>query len=230
MPFQTNYMGTTDAAQVTWLRTFVDALSASPATYFVDPAAAVTLDGLVTTVEASFATGGTTGRFANNPATYTPVTAALFAADLSAAKATAAPQAQQIRQNLGIDDADKIAAGVRPLNNSRIPIPVPVSIPILNVLFAAPGTHTLEFADSATPASKTKPFGAIHLQLFVNIGVAAVMDPLLADYLLSATRNPVFAGFLAGDNGKIATYFARWVTRKGGTGDWSAPVAMTIAF
>jgi hypothetical protein len=230
MPFTQNYMGSTDAAQVTWLRTFVDALTAAAATYMVDAAAVLTLDGLVATAEGSFATGGTTGRFANNPATYTPVTAALFAADLSAAKATAAPMAQQIRQNLGIDDSDKIAAGVRPLNNSRIPIPAPTTLPILAVLFAAPGTHTLEFADSATPSSKTKPFGAVHLQLFVNIGVAAIMDPALADYLLSATRNPVFAAFQAGDNGKIATYFGRWVTRKGFTGDWSAPVAMTIAF
>jgi len=228
--FQPNYMGTADSEQVVWLRTFVDALNAAPATFQVDPAEVATLLGLVVTMEASFAIGGTTGRFANNPATYTPVTSALFAADISSAKGIAGPLAMLIKQNPGIADLDKIAAGVRPTNINRTPIPVPVSIPVLAVLFAGPGTHTLEFADSDTPASKQKPFGAIGLQLFVAIEVAATMDFALARYLLTAPKNPVFASFAVIDNGKVATYFGRWIIRTGGEGSLSAPVAMTIAF
>lgn len=230
MAFLPNYMGTTDAEQIVWLRVFVDALALAPATYQVDPAEVATLDGLVILSEATFATGGTTNRFANNPATYTPVTAAAFAVDIAAAKALAAAMAMLIRQNPGISDPEKIAAGVRPVNGNRIPIPTPTTLPILNVLFAAPGTHTLEFADSFTPALKAKPFGAIGMLLFVKVDVVPVMDPLIASYLLTAPKNPVFASFAIGDNGKIATYFARWITKKGLMGPWSAPVAMTIAF
>lgn len=230
MAFQPNYMGTTDAEQVTWLRTFIDALGAAPATFFVDPAEVAVMLGLVVAVEATFATGGTTGGFANNPATYTPVTSAAFAADLSSAKGMAGPMAMLIKQNPGVADLDKIAAGIRPVNISRTPVPTPTTIPILAVLFAGPGTHTLEFADSDTPASKQKPFGAIGMQLFVAIEVAATMDFGLAKYLLQAPQNPVFAAFDVLDNGKVATYFARWITRKGLEGSISAPVAMTIAF
>ena len=230
MPLLTNYMGSTDAAQVSWLRTFADALVASPATYDVDALDASTLEALVDVAEASFAVGGTTGRARNNPATYTPVTVAQFAADLAAAKGMAAPLAMQIRQNLGVLDADKIAAGIRPLNPSRTPIPVPTSVPLLNVLFAGPGTHTLEFADSDTPSSKQKPFGAVGLQLFVAVGTAAVIDPGAANYLLTSSRNPVFASFDIADNGKIATYFGRWLTRRGQEAPWGSPAAMTIAF
>lgn len=230
MAFLPNYMGTTDAEQIVWLRTFIDALTAAPATYQVDAAEIVTMDGLVVLAEATFATGGTTNRFANNPATYTPVTAAAFAVDIAAAKALAAAMAMVIRQNPGITDPEKIAAGIRPVNGNRIPIPTPITLPILAVLFAAPGTHTLEFADSATPALKAKPFGAVGMLLFVTVDAVASMDPLSASYLLTAPKNPVFASFAIGDNGKIATYFAKWITKKGLEGPWSAPVAMTIAF
>lgn len=230
MAFLPNYMGTTDAEQVTWLEVFFAALDAAPATYQVDAAELVTLGALVSATTASFAIGGTTGRFANNVATYTPVTAAAFAVDIAASKGLAAAMAMLIRQNPGITDPEKIAAGVRPVNANRIPVPTPVTLPLLSILFAAPGTHTLEFADSATPALKAKPFGSIGMLLFVHVAAAAVMDPLLASYLLTAPKNPVFASFAIGDNGMIATYFARWITKKGLMGPFSAPVAMTIAF
>lgn len=230
MAFLPNYMGTTDAQQIVWLRVFSDALNAAPATYQLDTVEAVAINALVTVAEAAFAIGGTTGRFANDVATYTPVTAAAFAVDIAAAKAMAAAMAMLIRQNPGITDPEKIAAGVRPVNANRIPIPTPVTLPLLSILFAAPGTHTLEFADSATPALKAKPFGSVGMLLFVHVAAAAVMDPLLASYLLTAPKNPVFASFAIGDNGMIATYFARWITKKGLMGPFSAPVAMTIAF
>jgi hypothetical protein len=35
--------------------------------------------------------------------------------------------------------------------------------------------------------------------------------------------------FDAEDNGKIATYFARWSSRRGDMSNWSAPASMAIA-
>lgn len=43
------------------------------------------------------------------------------------------------------------------------------------------------------------------------------------------TRNPIGVDFASKDGGKVATYYARWVSRRGETGPWSAPVRMHIA-
>ena len=74
-----------------------------------------------------------------------------------------------------------------------------------------------------------KPFGAIQLQLFVAIGTAAVTDESAAQFYGAFTRNPVGVAFGAEDDGKVATYFARWATRRGDVGPWSLPVSMRIA-
>jgi len=42
-------------------------------------------------------------------------------------------------------------------------------------------------------------------------------------------RNPIGVAFQAADNGKMATYFARWANSKGDTGPWSVPFTFGIA-
>ena len=43
------------------------------------------------------------------------------------------------------------------------------------------------------------------------------------------TKNPIAVAFSPEDDGKCATYFARWQSRCGDTGPWSLPVTMRIA-
>jgi hypothetical protein len=133
-----------------------------------------------------------------------------------------------IKFNAGISDGDKIAIGVRPVNPNRVPINVPASSPLVSVIGATPGSQTLRFADTATPDKAAKPFGAVTLLLFVAIGEAAVVDPMAGRYVGSFTKNPVGVGFDASDAGKVATYFARWQSRRGEVGPWSAAVSMRI--
>jgi hypothetical protein len=90
------------------------------------------------------------------------------------------------------------------------------------------GVHTLRFADANTPASRKKPFGAIGLQVFRNIGIAPVTDPNAAVFYGVASRQPFAVNFIAADNGKVCTYFGRWITLRGLVGPWSPPVSMTI--
>jgi hypothetical protein len=99
----------------------------------------------------------------------------------------------------------------------------------VSIIAATPGIQTLRYADSTTPDSSAKPFGATELQLFVVVGTAPASDPEAASFYGKFTRNPIAVSFPPADNGKQATYFARWASRRGETGPWSLPVTMAIA-
>jgi hypothetical protein len=139
------------------------------------------------------------------------------------------PYAQQIKSSRGISNADKSALGLTIDDASSTPVPAPTSSPILAILGATPGMHTLRFADSNTPEKRGKPVGAIGLQLFIAIAAAAVADPGVARLQGFVTRQPYGVPFDSADNGKIATYFARWQTRTGLTGPWSNAISFTVA-
>lgn len=124
----------------------------------------------------------------------------------------------QIRLNPGISNADKLALGLNLPNNSPSPIPPPTTVPLLAVIAATPGQHTLRYADQATPDKRSKPFGAVALQLFVAVGIAAVTDPADAEFYGQFTKQPVPVLFGPSNAGKVATYFGRWVTRSGPLG------------
>jgi len=164
-----------------------------------------------------------------DPAQRTPVTIAVKDEMRNSAEQLCRQYAVLIKFNAGISDPDKIAIGVRPVNTERNPVNCPTSSPMLNVVAATPGSHTLRYADSLTPDSPAKPFGASEIQIFVAVATEVVVDPGEASFYGKFTRNPVSVGFDAADNGKQATYFARWASRRGGTGNWSAPVTMAIA-
>jgi hypothetical protein len=165
-----------------------------------------------------------------NPATKTEVTVA----NKDDARLSAEQIVRQfgigIKYNAGISDGDKIAIGVRPVNNTRNPIPTPSSTPILGFIGStADGAHTLRYSDTNTPDSRSKPFGAASMQLFVAIAATPVTDPEDAEFYAVFTRNPLSVGFDPADGGKYATYFARWCTARGEPGPWSAALSRRIA-
>ena len=43
------------------------------------------------------------------------------------------------------------------------------------------------------------------------------------------TRNPIEVDFTEEQDGKVATYYARWASQRGDTGPWSVPVSFRIA-
>ena len=137
--------------------------------------------------------------------------------------------AMLIKDNGGISDGDKINIGVRPVNPSREPIECPQTSPLLSILGATPGVQTLRYADTTTPDSKAKPFGASELQLFVAIATTEPAPVADARFYGKFTRNPVAVQFDESDDGKIATYYARWASVRGEVGPWSLPASMRIA-
>jgi hypothetical protein len=69
----------------------------------------------------------------------------------------------------------------------------------------------------------------VSLQLFVAIADTPTVDENDAVFVGNFTKNPIAVAFSPEDDGKCATWFARWQSRKGDTGPWSLPVTMRIA-
>src|SRR5437016_730040 len=108
------------------------------------------------------------------------------------------------------------------------PVKCPQSSPIINVPYMTPGQHTLTYCDSRRPDKKAKPAGAWALEVRIGVGDKPAFLNQTHDTRL-VTRNPAVIEFDYKDDGRLATYYARWVSRRGETGPWSAPVSMRIA-
>lgn len=190
-----------------WGVNFATLISALPSTYGLGPADAATIQGVV-------------DAFVGALDAYTPESrnATLVQAKNTAKQVmlgTCRTYASQIRLNPGVANDDKLALGLNLPNNSPTPIPAPETNPLLVVIGATPGSHTLRFADSNTPDKRSKPFGAVAINLYRSIGLEPVTDSSGALFYGSFTKQPVVSLFTAADAGKWCTYFGRWVTRSG---------------
>lgn len=216
------YIPAEDANALVWMQVFAAGITASPALYALTVADALAISRAVDKFDAAYIV-------AIDPATRTAVTVAAKDDARTSAEQVCRQFATLIKYNAGISDPDKIAIGVRPVNPDRDPINVPDTSPLLNIIGCTPGSQTVRYADTNTPDSGAKPFGASNMQLFVAVDDVPITDPEAALFHGAFTKNPIGVGFTAADDGKMATYFARWASRKGEVGPWSLPVSMRIA-
>lgn len=231
MSFGTNQSIPTGANSVTlpWMENFSTVFTASPTDYGFTAVEAADVATVVAAYRAAYDAAGVAGRMPVAPGNYTQPLRAALAAAAASCLSVVRPLAAQMQQNPGISDEDLLLIGVQPKNYSRTPIFVPGTTPILGIQFASMGSHVLSYADSSTPASKRKPFGAAGLQLFVGIGYSVTALQSLR-YYSTFTRNPAVVAFQPADSGKIATYAARWIGRRGDEGPWSATLDAVIMF
>lgn len=218
---QPPYIPTRDPELNDWAQNFASLITASPATYGLTPGDAVAIQ----TSADDFNTALT---LAVNPSTRTKPVVADKDAKKAAFLGVARPYAINIKNNLGVTNESKLDLGLNLINSARTPVPAPDSNPLLSVIAATQGSHTIRFSDSNTPDKRSKPFGAIGLQLFLKIGTAPVSNPSDSSFYASVTRQPFAVQFSADDNGKTATYFGRWITRTGLVGPWSPPVSFGV--
>lgn len=219
----------TDSALVAWAINFDTVFAANPTNYGSDALVAASVTAATTTLSDLFDLAGVTNRLANNPAGYTKPNRADLMTAKAAYLALVRPLAVLIQANDGVSDMDKVTAGITPRNNTRTPIYAPATAPVLAFLNAGIGTHTLGFADEATPSKKLVPNGAIGLELWSAVG--ATQTPL-ADLLFNqmSSRWPVTVTWDPAEAGLLATYAARWLGRRGDTGPWSAILTATVVF
>jgi hypothetical protein len=217
-----DYIPDRDADALLWMNAFSSGISADPAKFELSEADAEAISQAVSEYQEALAV-------ATNKATRTEETVNVKDTKRNAAKTLCRHYAIDIKFNSGISDAEKIAIGVRPVNTDRSPVFCPQTSPILSIIAATPGAHTLRYSDSFTPDSAKRPFGAAALQIFAYIGDEITDNENLAHLIDTATRNPVVAVFQPEDDGKMITYFGRWIGRRGDTGPWSLGVSMRIA-
>jgi hypothetical protein len=217
-----DYVPAEDAQFMLWAQAFAGGISLDPAKYMLSPAQALS-------IQTSYNNFASALSVATSEATRTKPTIIIKDNMRSICETLCRQYAMLIKDNLGISDEDKVAIGVRPINTSREPIECPQTSPLLNIIANTPGAQTLVFADSTTPDSKAKPFGASELQLFRAVGTTEPAPISECEFIGKFTRNPIAVEFGETDDGKIATYYARWASLRGDTGPWSLPVAMRIA-
>jgi hypothetical protein len=143
--------------------------------------------------------------------------------------------AAYIRSNLGITDGDKVRIGVRPRNVAHKSRKCPTTVPLLNFIGSLPGIDQLCFHDSNRPESKAKPYGTVHLELYVAYSLPGEARPKKeqATYLgpfkkskMLVMRDPEQG---APGGGAQPTYWARWRGFDGVAGPWSLPCSMSLA-
>ena len=125
-------------------------------------------------------------------------------------------------------NADKAALGLTIVDQTKTPIPPPISSPSLDVVAATKGEHLLRIRDASAPSGRGKPFGTIGMQLFVAMATTPVDDPNAAAFKSFVTRAPYIVKYDSADSGKVATYHARWQNSKGEIGPWSNPVSFLV--
>src|SRR5438046_3013565 len=157
-----SYIPTRDAELGQWVGNFSTLISASPATYGLVAGDAAAIAGYVNAFVAALTV-------VNNPATKTKATVAAKDGAKAAMLDIVRPYAQQVRNNNGVSNADKTALGLTIVDRTPTPVPPPTSSPLLSVIGATPGEHTLRYSDANTPDSRRKPAGTIGLQLFVAV-------------------------------------------------------------
>lgn len=220
------YIPPADSAFDAWIANFTSLLSASPTTFgLTAPDAAA--------CEAQFDAWHPAFVAATDPSTRTSVTVAAKDAARATAEAVLRPYAQAISRNAAVNPADKVAIGVNLPNSSPVPFPPPVTWPQLSFRTAEPLVHTLQWQDSGLGSGKRKPSGAIGCELYRSVGTVPATDPQQAVYVATYTKSPLRSTFEASQVGKVATYFARWITRSGPggvaqTGPWSAPLTVAV--
>jgi hypothetical protein len=218
-----SYIPPKDANFSTWLANFSTLITASPTTYGLLASDAVVIAAQNTAWAAAYA-------LAISPSTRTPTTVQAKDVARINALATVRPYAQLISNNAGVSSSNKTALGINPRTNGPTPITAPTTNPNLTIQSASVLTHVLRYRDSAaSPTVKAKPAGAIALQLYAKASATPITDPAALDFRGPITKSPLQVAWDSGDAGKVGYYSARWVTRTGLVGPWSAIASMTIA-
>lgn len=222
MPALAPYIPNRDADFLTWSQNFSTVLTANPALYGLTASDATAVDALVDTFTTAYGD-------ATAPSTRTPVTVQAKNIARINAEAGIRPYAQAIANNAGVSSDDKIAIGVNPRTSVPSPIGQPTTFPDLSVNPTGPLQVTARYRDSeATPTSKAKPYGSTQVQIFGMTSATVVTDPTTLPLLATVTKSPTLMTFGSSDANKTCYFAARFITRRGLVGPWSAITAATI--
>lgn len=216
----TPYIPAQDGQLDTWANNFRTTIAASPVTYGL-------VAGDSTSITAAYNSYHAAYLLLTNPATKTPTNVAAKDTAKASALITFRQYAQIIQNNAGVSNAARAAAGLTVRSTARTPIPAPATLPVLAVVSQQPGLANLGFADTATPTTKAKPFGAIQIEIWRDVPTTGAPNLANAEYVGDFTKSPFVIETPAGGVGKTNGIWARWKTRRGLTGPFSAELDIT---
>jgi len=208
-----------------WIANFSVVLTAHPTDYGLTAPDAVIVDGVWDTFKAAYALSST-------PATRTPVSVAATDAARASAESVIRPYAIIISSNPTVDPALKVTIGVTVRSGTRTPVPAPNVAPLFSLKSATPMQMECEYA-VAGQVGKAKPDGSVSVEIVASVGTVAATDPAQCNGVGLYNKSPLFIAFAPSEQGKIATMFARFITRSGPAGvsqagPWSAPLTIHI--
>lgn len=216
------YMPRSDVGARNWLAEFAEGLAQRPTVYKVSAGEVAAVTSAVDAFAAAL-------RLATQPSTRTGPAIVAKDAARAAAENACRPIYLRIKIDPGIPNDQKVALGVRPVNPARPRIGRPSSWPVLQMRQITGHSHVLTYHDSELSAARlAKPAGATGIQLFRHLGDRGAALPSEADYLGTFTRAPIVVDYDVAQDLQLATYFARWINRKGQTGPWSGPLCQRV--
>lgn len=219
------YIPPPDALFANWLLNFATLIAATPTAYGLIAGDATAISAVNTAFQAAYTV-------AIDPSTRTAATIAAKDGARATAEATCRPYAIAVRNNASVSDLLKVGLGVTVPNPVPSPIPAPTTEPVVSLVKASPLEMTLAYKEVGS-LGKSKPFGAIGVEVWRSIGTVAATDPAQCSFVGTVTKSPFRQSFLDADRGKIATFFARFSTRSGPggvaqVGPWSASLVSHI--
>jgi len=221
-----NYIPSSDNNFALWIANFSGLITTDPEAYGLVPGDAVNIQAQADAFAIAFDA-------ASNPATRTAPTVAAKDQARASAEFVVRPYSMTVNANSAVSDMQRADLGLTIRKLVPTPVPIPTTAPALTLVMATPGVLHLDYRDAATPASKKKPYGTIGVELYAAVGLVPAVSPVAADYRLLATKSPVLVPFAADDAGKIATFYARFITSGGASGisrrgPWSAQLVAVI--
>lgn len=218
-----DYIPEKDTDAVGWLMRFAQRLASVPNLYHVAPEAAAEVLAATTAFQAALAV-------TTRAATRTSVTIITKNEKRKAAEQLVRRYAGQIKADADIDSGLKRALGIHPPRQRKRRVPAPQETPRLVPLRAASLRQEVRFFRQTELGNRRirKPYGAAQLQLYMTVADGPVCDPERAQFYRAFSANPAQVTFTKADDGKVATYYARWASARGETGPWSQPLTMRI--
>jgi hypothetical protein len=207
----------------TWAQRFANNIAAAPADYGVTAEVSAAISQAVERYVQALA-------IARNKATRTKANVAVKNAAKAAMLKVLRSAAQQIRANAAVSSTLKLGLQIKQAGRAAGTAPSLTARPLLRLAAVEPLRHVIGYGHTEA-IGRSKPAGAIGLQLFLHVGEvdAAPAGPEDARFLRFISRQPYTVDFKADQIGKTAFYFARWQTMTGDTGPWSAVLKMTVA-
>ncbi|MCC6320132.1 MAG: hypothetical protein IT438_01705 [Phycisphaerales bacterium] len=129
-------------------------------------------------------------------------------------------------------DADRATIGITIRSAGAGGGGSPTSVPLVIVNAGERLTHGLRLSDESTPTRRARPRGVERAEVFVALTPSMQPAPASIEsyrYLGSTSDGATVLSFTSDKGGMQAHYLARWVTRRGAPGPWSATASATIA-